>query len=124
MSDGIVKKWVRAFKDGRNNVHNEKRTGHSSVISDDLMQKIAEKLKENRRFRISSLSQKFSHVPRSVQFVIVGKRLHYRKLLKMGTQNVVTGDETLVVYAGIKTAINVMATFNVIKKVKFNQFQF
>lgn len=123
MSDGIVKKWVRAFKDGRNNVHNEKRTGHSSVISDDLMQKIAEKLKENRRFRISSLSQKFSHVPRSVQFVIVRKCLHYRKLLKIGTQHV-TGDETLVVYAGIKTAINVMATFNVIKKVKFNQFQF
>ena len=28
MSDGMVRKWVRMFSDGRENVHNEARSGH------------------------------------------------------------------------------------------------
>ena len=40
MSDGMVRIWVRALKDGRKNVHDEERSGRSSVISDDLLQKI------------------------------------------------------------------------------------
>ena len=27
MSDGMVRKWVRAFKDGQKNVHDEERSG-------------------------------------------------------------------------------------------------
>ena len=27
ISDGMVRKWVRAFKDGRTNVHDEQRSG-------------------------------------------------------------------------------------------------
>lgn len=27
MSDGMVRKWFRAFKDGRRNVYDEERTG-------------------------------------------------------------------------------------------------
>ena len=58
MSNGMVRKWVRAFKDGRNNVH-DKRSGQPSVISDDLLQKVDEKVKMNRHFTISSLSEEF-----------------------------------------------------------------
>ena len=53
MSDGMVRKWVRAFKDGRKNVHDEERSGRPSVISYDLLQNVDEKLKMNRRFTIS-----------------------------------------------------------------------
>ncbi|GFX64274.1 HTH_48 domain-containing protein [Trichonephila clavipes] len=34
MSDGMVRKWVRAFKDGRTNIHDEERSGRPSVITD------------------------------------------------------------------------------------------
>ncbi|GFW94737.1 HTH_48 domain-containing protein [Trichonephila clavipes] len=39
MSDGMVRKWVRAFKDGRTNIHDEERSGRTSVIADELILK-------------------------------------------------------------------------------------
>ena len=80
MSDGMVRKWARAFKDGRTNVHDEERSGRPSVITDDVVQKVDEKVTENRRFTISSLSEAFPQVSRSVVYEIVTERLHYRKL--------------------------------------------
>lgn len=32
-----MRKWVRAFKDGRNNVHNEPQSGRPSVITQDVV---------------------------------------------------------------------------------------
>ncbi|KAG8247473.1 hypothetical protein J6590_060629 [Homalodisca vitripennis] len=76
----MVRKWVRAFKDGRTNVHDEEQSGRPSVITDDLIQKVDNKVKENRRFKISSLADKFPAVSRSVLYEIVSERLNYRKL--------------------------------------------
>ena len=72
MSDGMVRKWVRAFK---KNVHDEERSGRPSEISDDLLQKVDEKVKMNQRFTISSLSEEFPQVSRSFLYEIVSKRL-------------------------------------------------
>ena len=72
MSDEMVRKWVRAFTD----VHGGERSGRPSVISDDLLQKVDEKVKMNRRFTISSLSEEFPQVSRSVLYEIVSKRLN------------------------------------------------
>ncbi|KAG8304852.1 hypothetical protein J6590_084554 [Homalodisca vitripennis] len=36
----MVRKWVRALKDGRTNIHDEERSGRPSVITDDLLQKV------------------------------------------------------------------------------------
>ncbi|GBN13725.1 hypothetical protein AVEN_60068-1 [Araneus ventricosus] len=36
MSEGMVRKWVRAFNDVHTNVHDVKRSGRPSVISEDL----------------------------------------------------------------------------------------
>ncbi|GBN26188.1 hypothetical protein AVEN_110223-1 [Araneus ventricosus] len=47
MSKGIVRKWVRAFKDVRMNVHDEKRSGGPSVTTEDL-----EKFKRTDALRI------------------------------------------------------------------------
>ncbi|GFT61514.1 dimethylglycine dehydrogenase, mitochondrial [Trichonephila clavipes] len=41
MSDSKVRKWVRKFKDGRTNVHDEECSGWLSVITDDLMQAVS-----------------------------------------------------------------------------------
>nr|CAI5822056.1 unnamed protein product [Callosobruchus analis] len=39
----MVRKWVKAFKDGRTNVHVEERSGRPSVVNEDLVQKVDEK---------------------------------------------------------------------------------
>ncbi|GBO26776.1 hypothetical protein AVEN_136984-1 [Araneus ventricosus] len=39
MTDGMVRKWVRQFNDGRTNVHDEARSGRSSVVNDGWLQK-------------------------------------------------------------------------------------
>jgi hypothetical protein len=36
-SDGMVRKWVRQFNEGRKNVHDEARSGRPSVVNDDLV---------------------------------------------------------------------------------------
>jgi transposase len=33
MSDGIVRKWVRKFNEGRDNLHDEPRSGRPSVVT-------------------------------------------------------------------------------------------
>ncbi|XP_067139557.1 protein GVQW3-like [Centruroides vittatus] len=40
MRDGMVRKWVRAFSNGRTNIHDEERSGRPSVIIDDLIEKV------------------------------------------------------------------------------------
>ncbi|GFV67079.1 HTH_48 domain-containing protein [Trichonephila clavipes] len=37
MSDGMVRKWVKAFKDGRTNIHDEERSVRPPVITDELI---------------------------------------------------------------------------------------
>ena len=37
MSDGMVRKWVRMFNEGRENVHDEARNGRPSLVNDDLV---------------------------------------------------------------------------------------
>lgn len=80
MSDGMVRKWVRAFKDGRTNVHDEQRSGRPSVVNESLVQEVDNKVRENRRFTISSLRDDFPNVSRSVLYGIVTEHLNYRKL--------------------------------------------
>ncbi|GFV50835.1 HTH_48 domain-containing protein [Trichonephila clavipes] len=54
MSSSKVRKWVRAFKDGRENDHDEPLSGGPSVITDDLVNAVDEKISEDRRFTIST----------------------------------------------------------------------
>lgn len=37
LSEGKVRKWVRDIKDGRDNVHDEVRSGCPSLITDDVV---------------------------------------------------------------------------------------
>ena len=41
MSDGMVRKWVRVFNEGRENVHDEARSGLLSLVNVDLVRKSA-----------------------------------------------------------------------------------
>ncbi|KAJ4429600.1 hypothetical protein ANN_21786 [Periplaneta americana] len=65
ISDGMVRRWVRKFNEGRISVHDEQHTGRPSLISDDLVRAVDEKIHEDRRFTISSLSLNFPQMLRS-----------------------------------------------------------
>ena len=71
MSDGMVRKWVRMFNEGRENVHDEARSGRPSLVNDDLVRKINERVRDDRRFTISDLSLHFPQISRTLLYDIV-----------------------------------------------------
>ncbi|GBM97148.1 hypothetical protein AVEN_195491-1 [Araneus ventricosus] len=79
MTDGMVRKWVRQFNDGRTNVHDEARGGRPSVVNNGLVAKMNEKIRENRRFTIRMLFDEFPQTSKTVLHEIVTNRLNYRK---------------------------------------------
>ena len=79
MSDSMVRRWCRQFESGRDTGH-DKRSGHPSVVTPDLAQQIAVKIRENRRFTITDLAEFFPNVSRKTVHRIVTKNLHFRKL--------------------------------------------
>ena len=56
VSDGMVRKWVRMFNERRENVHDEARSGRPSLVNDDLVHKVNERVHDDRRFTISDLA--------------------------------------------------------------------
>ncbi|GBO31710.1 hypothetical protein AVEN_261240-1 [Araneus ventricosus] len=59
MTDGMVRKWVRQFNDGRTSAHDEARSGRPFVVNDGLVAKVNEKIRENRRFKIRMILMSF-----------------------------------------------------------------
>jgi len=53
MSDSMVRKWVGMFYEGQENVHNEARSGCPSLVNDDLVRKVNERVHDDRSFTIS-----------------------------------------------------------------------
>jgi transposase len=69
MSEQMVRHWCRQFSAaGRQSVHDEKRSGRPSIITDDLVELVRECIMENLRFTITELS---SHFP-----LLVGRNCH------------------------------------------------
>ena len=71
MSDGMVRKWVRMFNEGRGNVHDEARSGRPSLVYDDLVRKSNEIVCVDRCFTISDLSLHFPQISRTLLYDIV-----------------------------------------------------
>jgi len=78
-SDGMVRKWVRMFTEGRENVHDEARSGRPSLVNADLVRKVNERVLDDRRFKISDLSQHFPQISRTLLYNIVSSHLGYRR---------------------------------------------
>jgi len=68
MSDGMVRKWVRMFNEGRENLHDEARSAHPSLVNDDLVRKVNEGVRDVRRFTISDLSLHFPQISRNLVY--------------------------------------------------------
>jgi len=71
MSDGMVRKWVRMFNEGRENVHDEARSGRTSLVNDDLVRKVNETVRDDRHFTISDLPLHFPQISRTLLHDIV-----------------------------------------------------
>ena len=71
MSDGMVRKCVRMFNEGRENVDDEARSGRPSLVNDDLVRKVNEGVRDDRRFTISDLSMHFPQISRTLLCDIV-----------------------------------------------------
>ena len=95
MSDSKVRKWVRAFKDGRENVHDEPRSGRPSVITEDLVNAVDEKIREDRRFTISTLALEFPNVGRTTLHKIVSENLQFRKLCSRWVPRLLTEEHQM-----------------------------
>jgi len=68
MSDGMVRKWVRMFNEGRENVHDEARSGRPSLVNDDLVCKVNERVRDDGHFSISGLSLHLPQISRAVLY--------------------------------------------------------
>ena len=66
MCDGMVRKWVQMFNEGLENMHDEARIGPPSLVNDDLVRKVNERVRDDRRFTISDLSLHFPHISRTL----------------------------------------------------------
>jgi len=71
MSDGMVRKWGRMFNEGREDLHDEARSGRPSLVNDDLKRKVNERVRDDRRFTISDLSLHFPQISRTLLYDIV-----------------------------------------------------
>ena len=71
LSDGMVRKWVRMFNEGRENVHDEARSGSPSLVNNDLVCKVNERARDDRRFTISDLSLHYPQISRTLLYDII-----------------------------------------------------
>lgn len=92
MTDGMVRKWVRQFNEGRTNVHDATRSGRPSLATNDLVNRVDEKIKANRRVTMTMLADEFSQVSRTVLHEIVTDRLGYHKLCSRWVPKMLTDE--------------------------------
>jgi len=65
MGDGMVRKWVQMFIEGRKNMHDEAQCGRPS-LGNDLVRKVNVRVRDERRFTISDLSLHFPQISRTL----------------------------------------------------------
>lgn len=80
MSKQMVRRWCRQFSEGRQSVHDEQRSGRPSLINDDLVELVRQRILENRRFTITELSNHFPQISRTVLHEIVTQHLQFKKV--------------------------------------------
>jgi oligoribonuclease (3'-5' exoribonuclease) len=76
---------------GRTNVRDGERSGRPSVVSDDLVYSVGQKICERRRFIISELSCEFPQISRILLYKIITVRLGYHKFCSRWVPKMLTG---------------------------------
>jgi hypothetical protein len=68
------------FNEGRENVHDEAQSGRPSLVNDDLVRKVNERVHDDRRSTVFHLSPHFPQISRSLLYDTVGSHLGYWKV--------------------------------------------
>jgi hypothetical protein len=71
---------VRHFSEWRENVHDDPRSGRPSVVNEDLVRALEEKIQEIRRSTILSFFLHFSQISRLLLHEFVSDKLRFQKL--------------------------------------------
>jgi hypothetical protein len=61
-------------------VHDEERSGHPSLITEDLKKQVDKKIRQDRRLTLDELHEKFPQISRSRLHKILSKHLGYKKI--------------------------------------------
>jgi len=95
MSSSMVWRWVQLFNEGRENVHDDSQSSQPSVVNEDLVRAVEEKIRENRQFTIMSLSLHFPQISRSLLHEIVSDKLKFWKLCAQWVLKMLTEEHKL-----------------------------
>lgn len=68
------------FNEGRPKVHEERRSGRPSLITEDLKTRIEQHIRTNRRFTLHEIHEKFPQISHSLIHEIVIEHLHYKNI--------------------------------------------
>jgi len=74
MSDGMVRRWVQMFNEKQENVDDEVWSARPSLVNDDLVRKVNERVHDDRHFTISDLSLHFPQISRTLLYDIVSSQ--------------------------------------------------
>jgi hypothetical protein len=69
--------------------------GRENVVNEDLVRAVEEKIQENRRFTISSLSLHFPQISRSLLHEILSGKLRFRKLCSRWVPKMLTDEHKM-----------------------------
>jgi len=89
----MVRRWLRLYNGGHENVHDDPRSGRPSVV--DLVHAVEEKIRENRRFTITSLSLQFPQISWSLIHKIVSDELKFQKFCARWVPKILTEEHIL-----------------------------
>jgi hypothetical protein len=95
MNEQNVTKWCHEFSEGRTDVHDKQRSNKTSVISDDLLQKIEGEIHANRHRTIRELCHIISEVSETTICEAVTEKLGYRKLCACWVPKMLTDDHKM-----------------------------
>jgi hypothetical protein len=89
MNGQNVAKWCHEFNAGRTDVHDEQRTGSPSLINADLVQRVQENIRADRRVTINELHEMIPEVSKSLVHEIVKEKSRLpQAVCTVGTKNV------------------------------------
>jgi hypothetical protein len=77
------------------NVHDDPWRGRQSEVNKDFVRAVEEKIQENRRFTIPSLSAHFTQISRSILHKIVPGKLRFRKLCSRWVPKLLTEEHKM-----------------------------
>ena len=80
MSNSMVRGRMRLFNEECENVRDDPQSGWLTVVSEDFVHAVEEKIRENRRFTVTLLSLHLAQISRSLLHEIVTDKLKFRKL--------------------------------------------